>query len=426
MKLCDEEKRMLGGELGPGVQRAMELLIAVGEAYGAERMIRITSCHLVPPDLQLWTTGQTGKWARELVTESVEGAECFRVNTTINPVIFDPDLLLKFGYPKFYVDEMKICIAGGMELYRRLGVIPTYTCCPFFSRVFREGEHLGAAETTVVLFLNSILGAMTNRESGPTALAAALTGRTPLYGMHLRENRLGQVLVEFKDNLSLKEFTYADYSALGYYVGGRAMDKIPVYTGLPSNVSMTELLYFSCAHSGCGGVSMIHAVGVTPEAPTAETAFGGKKPVATIEVGKEELESVFETLCSASEEKVNYVLLGCPHATLEQIREVARLLSGKRVHNDITLILATSEPVYALAKKMGLIDVITEAGGFAVSGLCSIGFPRRAVPPGFEIGVIATDGSVAAHLLRVAGLQVWYGSMDQCIGAAIKGKWEFN
>ncbi|MFC2032663.1 aconitase X [Chloroflexota bacterium] len=426
MKLSGEEARMLDGEQGPGVQKAMELLVAVGKAYGAERMVKVVSSHLVPPDLQFWTTGQLGEWARELVMESLEGAEVFKVDTTINPVIFNPDLLKKFGYPQSYVDEMKASIAHGMSLYERLGVIPAYTCCPFFSHVFRKGEHLGMAETTAVLFSNSILGAMTNRESGPTALATALTGRTPLHGMHLPKNRLGQVLVELKDNLNLEDFTYADYSALSYYVGGQAMDRIPVYAGLPSNMSITELLYLSSAHSGRGGIPMFHAAGITPEAPTVEAAFGGKRPVDKIEVGREEIKAVFETLCSSTEEKVNFVLFGCPHATLEQIRKVARLLNGKKTHNDVTLILATSDPIYALAQRMGLVEAIQDAGGFVVSGLCSIGFPRRAVPQGFKVGVIAIAATGSAHLLKAAGLQVWFGSIEQCVKAAIKGKWEVD
>jgi predicted aconitase len=424
MKLSIEEERMLNGESGPGVQRAMELLVAIGETYGAERMIEVTSAHLVPPDLQFWTVGKLGTWARELVAESVEGAGCFRANTTINPVIFDPNLLRKFGYPQPYVDEMKDSIARGVDLYERLRVIPTYSCCPFFLFPPRMGEHVAMAETTVQIFVNSIFGARTNREGGPSALASALTGRTPFYGMHLSENRFGQVVIKFADGLDPRTFSYADFSALAYHVGGKVAGKIPVYVGLPVDMSMTDLLFLARSHPTTGGLLMFHAVGITPEARTLEAALGGRKPSDVVEVGKKDIQATFHSLCSAKDERIDWVLLGCPHATLEQVKEVAKWLEGKKIREGVKLILATNDPLRSLAQQMGLVRIIEGAGGFVLSGVCSVGFPRRATPPGYNIGVVASDAAGAAHLLKVMGVPVWFGSIERCIKAAIAGRWE--
>jgi len=424
MELSQEEEQMLGGKFGSAVQRAMEMLVAVGETYGAERMVKITGAHLVPPDLQFWTTGELARWSRELVMESLEDATCFRVETTINPVIFDPNLLGTFGYPQYFVDEMNQSIAKGMALYESRGVIPAYTCCPFFLFPPRMGEHLAMAETTVQVFINSVYGGRTNREGGPTALASALTGRTPLYGVHLPENRLGQVLVELKDDLDPREFTYADYSALSCYVGGRASGKIPVFKGLPPDISITELLYLARSLPTTGGLLMFHAVGITPEAPTLEAAFGGRKPLDKVVVGREEIRNTFREICSAEDEKINWVLFGCPHATWEQITRVAGALDGKKIHRDVRLILATSDPLRALAQKAGFVDRIQTAGGHVLSGVCSVGFPRRAVPPGYRMGVVVSDSAGAAHLLKVMGVPVWFGSIEQGVKAAIAGRWE--
>lgn len=424
MRLSREEEEMLSGKQGFALRKAMEMLVAVGETYGAERMIEITGAHLVPPDLQFWTTGDLGRWSRELTAESLGDAGCFRVQTTINPVIFDPNLLGTFGYPPSYVDEMNQSMEKAMALYESRGVIPTYSCCPFFLFPPRMGEHLAASETTVQVFVNSVFGGRTNREGGPTALASALTGRTPLYGVHLTENRLGEVLVELKDDLHPREFTYADYSALSCYVGGRVSGRIPVFSGLPPEMSVTELLYLARSLPTTGGLVMFHAVGITPEAPTLEAAFGGRKPLHTVVVGEDEIRKTFQEVCSAGDENINWVLLGCPHATLEQISQVARHLEGENIHKDVRLILATTEPFHTLARKMGLVEVIQQAGGHVLSGVCSIGFPRRAVPPGYPMGVVATDSAGAAHLFKVMGVPVWFGSVKQCAKAAVTGRWE--
>jgi len=425
LKLTIDEERMLAGELGPGVQRAMGLLIAVGEAYEAEKLIDISSSHILAPEMQFWNTGQLSRWARELVAESVEGAVSFKVPVTINPIFLEPAIAERLGYPESYIEEMRQSLSFGRETYARLGVIPTYTCCPFYIHPLRQGEHSGGAESLVVLFNNSVLGVRVNRESGPTALATALTGKTPLYGMHLTENRHGQALIELKDDLDPGDFTYADYNALSYHVGKMVVDRIPVFLGLPQNISITQLKYLCAPLGVSAGIPMFHAVGITPEAPTVETALGGKNPEMTIAVGKREINKAFEELCSATNPRIDYVFLGCPHVTITEMKEIATLLQGKKIKPDVLFVVGIAEPLRLLAQKMGLVDIIQDSGGMVVSGMCSAGsFLRRGVPEGFKVGVVATNAAKAAHYLKAGGVQVWFGTMPKCIDAAIKGKWE--
>ena len=425
MKLTADEERMLAGESGPGVQRALELLIAVGEAYEAKKLIDISSSHILSPEMQFWNTGQLSRWSRELVAESVEGATNFRVPVTINPIFLEPAIAERLGYPESYIEEMRQSLAFGWETYARLGVIPTYTCCPFYIHTLRQGEHSGGAESLVVLFNNSVLGVRVNRESGPTALATALTGKTPLYGMHLSENRHGQAIVELKDELDPGTFTYADYNALSYGVGKMVVDKIPVFLGLPRHMSITQLKYLCAPLGVSAGIPMFHAVGITPEAPTLEVALGGRKPEMRIEVGKKEISRTFEELCSATEPRINYVFLGCPHVTIPEMNEIATLLQGKKIKSEVLLVVGTTEPLYLLARQMGLVDIIENSGGMVVSGMCSAGsFLRRGVPEGFHVGVVATNAAKAAHYLKAGRVQVWFGTMQKCINAAVTGKWE--
>jgi predicted aconitase len=425
MKLTLEEERMLAGKCGAGLQRAMELLVAVGEAYDAPRMVDVACSHILSPEMQFWTIGKLSQWARELTAESVEGAQAFKVPVTINPIFLDPLIASRLGYPDAYMLELRETLSYGRETYARLGVIPTYTCCPFYSHLVRRGERVGTAESTVIIFDNSVIGATANRESGPTALATALTGKTPLYGMHLPENRHGQAVVKLKDTLDSRFFSYADYNALSYYTGKMVVDGIPVFEGLPENMTIAQLKYLTAPLGVSAGIAMFHAVGITPEAPTTDVALGGKKAQLVVEVGRQELDATYEDLCSAIERHVDYVLLGCPHVTIQEMREIAGGLQGRSISPDVVFILGTAEPLRGMAERMGLIAIIEDAGGIVVSGMCSAGtFLRRNVPPGFRVGVAATNSAKSAHYLKAAGVQVWFGTMKSCIEAAISGTWE--
>lgn len=425
MELAADEERMLAGKCGSGLQRAMELLVAVGQAYDAPRMIDISCSHILAPEMQFWATGQLSQWARELTAESVEGARSFKVPVTINPIFLDIQIAMRLHYPDTYVREMRESLSYGSETYARLGAIPTYTCCPFYVHFLRRGERVGTAESVVVIFSNSVIGATANRESGPTALATALTGKTPLYGMHLPENRHGQAIVRLKDNLEPRSFSYADYNALSYYTGKAVVDGIPIFEGLPGNMTVTQLKYLSTPLGVSAGMAMFHAVGITPEAPTTEIALGGKRAEQVVEVGREEIDVAYDDLCSATDHHVDYVLLGCPHVNIQEMREIAGALQGRRMSPGVVFILGTAEPIRGMAQRMGLTTIIEDAGGIVVSGMCSAGtFLRRNVPPGFKVGVAATNSAKAAHYLKAAGVQVWFGTMKDCVEAAITGRWE--
>lgn len=405
MKLTDSEKRMFDGENGEPVRMAMEILMALGKIYGAEKLIPIQSAHVA--GLSLKSHGLAGtEWAEDLAERGARVC----IPTTMN--VIGVDRSRDFNLPKEWAkDQMRIETA-----YERMGCFGTSSCVPYYCGfVPRYREHIAWSESSAVVFTNSVLGARDNREGGPSALASGLTGRTPLYGLHLDENRKGDVL--FKVSAPLKNL--ADYGALGSYVGRMIGTRIPVFEGIQGPV-LEDLVYLGAALASSGGVAIFHAVGVTPEAPTVQAAFGGRK-YEVIEITAKEIAEGKAKLTSAKERKVDYVAIGCPHCSLNQIKEVATLLKGRRVNKGATLWVHTNVAIKSLARQLGYVQSIEEAGGVVTQDLCTIlGNPEAL---GFK--TLATNSpKMAFYAPGSNGFSVWYGSVEQCLDAAVQGAWK--
>ena len=404
MHLTDTEKRMRDGELGEPVRTAMEILMALGEIYGAEKLIPIRSAHVA--GLSLKSHGLAGtEWAEDMAKRGARVC----IPTTMNVIGVDRsrDLHLPEAWVK---DQLRIEAA-----YERMGCFGTSSCVPYyFGFVPRFQEHIAWAESSAVVFTNSVLGARDNREGGPSALASGLTGRSPLYGLHLEENRKGDVL--FKVSVPLTNL--ADYGALGSYVGRIIGTRVPVFERI-QEPSIEDLVYLGAGLASSGGVAIFHAVGVTPEAPTIESAFGGKK-YEILEITAKELEEGKQKLMSAKDRKVDYVAIGCPHCSLNQLKELATLLQGRSVNKETTLWVHTNVAIKYLAKQLGYVQVIEDAGAVVTQDLCTIlGNPEAL---GFK--TLATNSpKMAFYAPGSNGLDVWYGSVEQCIEAAVHGSW---
>lgn len=405
MKLTDREKRMLDGEFGRPVQMAMEMLVALGEIYGAEKMVPVKSCHVA--GLSYKSHGDAGlEWVEDLAKTGAK----VRVPTTLN--VIGVDRTRDLGLPTDWSSkQLRI-----ENAYERLGCYGTSTCTPYYLGFIPHfGEHVSWAESSAVVFVNSVLGARDNREGGPSALAAALTGVTPHYGLHLDENRRGDYLVRVSVELN----GVHEYGALGSYVGRIVGDKIPVFEGIKSP-TIEELVYLGAASASSGAVAMFHVVGVTPEAPSVEAAFGGKR-YEVIEFGPREMKRAIELLTSGKDRKVDYVAIGCPHCSLRQVREVAELLEGKKVHPDVVLWVHTSAAIRGIAKQLGYVDIIEKAGGIVTQDLCTI----LGCPEALGFKTLATNSPKMAFYAPGSNqMNAWYGSVEQCIRAAITGQWE--
>jgi predicted aconitase len=426
LEYVKREEDILNGKHGNGPQKCMELLSAVGAVFDARNMIPVTSSHLVIPEIQLFPKGQEAQWGMEMTRGLLEGVDQFAVPTTINPMVLDLTKWKNLGISPKFVEEMRPTFERSIEFYESRGAIPNYSCTPFFDFFYRQGEHLGGAESVQVLFNNSVNGARLNRETGPTALAVAITGVTPNYGMHLDENRRGQIIFKLGEDLDPATLTDADLNALGYFAGRVAVEKLPIFDGLHRHMTGTDLKYLCVPLAVTAGISMIHVVGVSPEAPTLEAALGGNKPEQIICVRRKELQTSYERLNTATTEDLEYIAIGCPHCSILELQKVMRLLKGRKVHSDVILFVATSTVKYDLAVRMGLVKEIEKSGAVVVKGMCPGASIFGRYGKELNVRYVGSNSSKNVHYIGAhsGGLvKTHFGSLESCIESAIAGKW---
>lgn len=256
----------------------------------------------------------------------------------------------------------------------------------------------------------------------------AITGVTPEILLLRPEERYGEVLVRLR-SLDVENFTTADYGALGYYIGKVAGTRNVALDGIPGRPSLEKLKFLLSPQPVSGAVSLCHIVGVTPEAPTLEEALGHRKPVEEITVGKREVRQVYDTLNTARSNEVDVVYFGCPHCAIAEMQEIAKLVGGKKKAERVKLWVSTNESMYVIAKRMGLVDIIEEAGCLVVTDLCMMVFPFGFLED--PVQNVASNSARAIHYQRTGGLAIagaiavgtFYGSTEQCIDAAITGRW---
>ncbi len=411
MYLTDEEQRILNGECGEPQRLALQVLAKLGEACGAERLVEIASAHLVASSYQI-----AGEAGIEIYSRLVEQGARVKVRTTSDPGSIDFARWREFKTPAEYAAR-QLRIA---ELLDQMGVIPTWTCTPYTTfNVPRFGDHLGWSESSAVVFVNSVIGARTNRLAAYVDLCAALTGRVPYFGLHLTENRRGEVLFELTPDLAA-DFADHYFPALGYLVGQTVGDKIPVIVGL-TRATFDQLKAFGAASAASGSVALYHMVGITPEARTLEEACGGRIPAERITVGTREITAVMEQMGGVTDGPVDVVGIGCPHASIDQMRRYAALLAGQRVHPDTELWVCTNVVVEEMARKMGYVEIIERAGAKLMVGTCHNDCPLQAW--GFR-RLVTDSGKFAYYTPTTVGTQCVFASTEACIRAAVAGRVE--
>ncbi|MBI5480160.1 MAG: aconitase X catalytic domain-containing protein [Deltaproteobacteria bacterium] len=377
------------------IQRMMRLLVRLGDIYGAERMMEIGSAQI--SGVSFKSIGDPGlEFLEDLAAAGVKVA----VASTINPAGMDLEDWRTLGFaPEFAARQERIVAA-----FRALGLMVTATCTPYLvGNLPRFGEHLAWAESSAVSFANSVIGARTNREGGPSALAAAICGCTPDYGLHRDENRAPTVRVR----VSAAPATQADFGALGYLVGQRVRDGIPLFSTLPL-AGVDELKALGAAMAASGAVALYHIEGVTPEA----ARYGGRT-LDGFEVTAQDLDAVRAELTTGA--SADWLVLGCPHASIKELAEIARKLAGRTVRK--RLWVCTSRTVKQLATASGLVQVIEEAGGRVVADTCMVVAPIEAMGQ----GTMAVDsGKAAAYLPGFCGQRVVFLGRDEIIEEACR------
>ncbi|MDS0847866.1 aconitase X catalytic domain-containing protein [Burkholderia orbicola] len=422
MQLNDDERAMLDGRDGAAVQRAMDLLVRYGEALGASRLVDTNNvCGTVGatmPFLRDYAARHGGLDAvfSEFNLDSPEVVEVPKAKVFSSHLQqgLDPQHAQRQGID----GEIVKLYRQGEAFTGRLGIQPLNTCAPYLTgNVPVRGEHCAWMESSAVIYINAVLGARSNAEGRESTGAAMLTGKIPYWGLHLDENRGGTHLIE----LDVDVKTVQDWGLLGYYVGECVQDRIPVIDGLRDVPNLPKLKHFGAAAASSGGVEMYHIVGQTPEARTRDEAFRGRKPLETIRYGAAERRIAYERVnTTAKDAQVDFVMLGCPHYSIEQIWEVCQLLEGRRIGTNTELWIFTARATRQLADQAGYTKLIEDAGGVLMTDTCSaIG---RVMPKGTR--VVALDSAKQAHYLpAIMGVQAWFGTTADCIEAAVSGRW---
>ena len=412
MHLTKEENEMLEGKYGYPVQKSMEILVALGECYEAEKMIPIASAH---------TGGSrviNGKAGAAFIEEMADKGGKFAVFTDTNPSSMEPWLWKDIGISE---EETQEQVAMTNDL-AKMGAFLGNTCTPhLIGNVPLMGQHISWTESSAIIFANSVLGARTNREADPVPIAAGLVGRVPAYGYHLDQNCRGDLKISVKAELK----DLHDYGTLGYFTGKVAKDRVPVLTNISPSVSWNELAFLGAAAATSGSVALYHVVGVTPQASTEEAAFGMKKTghLETFEFGEKELRETEELLSKATTKEVDIVILGCPHASIGEIRAIAQLLSGKKLNSGVDLWILTTQIVKTYAEKMGYVNAIEQAGGRIMCDTCPINMPRALLNRRGHRTVATNSAKMAYYIIGVQGLLPYYGSTKRCIESAMSGMW---
>ncbi|MEM2935796.1 MAG: aconitase X catalytic domain-containing protein, partial [Candidatus Bathyarchaeia archaeon] len=296
-----------------------------------------------------------------------EGAKT-RVYSSLNPCGLDLEKWAEMPVAKsLYEAQLRI-----IDLYSAMGLDPTLTCTPYYLKDVQGSTHLAWSESSAISYANSLLGARTNREGGPSALAAALVGKTPRYGLHLDENRKGDYLVDVQAPLLGGA---SDYGALGVLVGRSVKMRVPVFSGLKEG-PRDWLKSLGAAMAASGAVALYHIIGVTPEWPL-KSGSGGQlwregKPEETVKVDGRQLEDAYSNLTTSPIDVPDLAFVGCPHCSISEMEEVARLIEGKKVKGGRRFWLCTSRHVKALAEKGGLITRLEAAGVEVYCDTCII------------------------------------------------------
>lgn len=421
--LTNEERGMLDGAKGAAVQKAMELLVRYADALGAEDFVETNNVAGVPGSASPWMKdyyaadgGDYRAVFSRFDLDSDEVVDVPRMNAFschlqggMDPELWREQGMSEEAFANFQSDEEQVA-AHGIQILK--------TCTPYIAgNVPVMGEHCAWMESSAVVFCNSVIGGRTNCEGRESTSAAMLARRIPNWGFHRDDFRKGHHQVEVQVPVT----DVFEWGMLGYFVGDAVQDSIPVIEGTISNPSLIRHKHFGAAAASSGGVEMYHMVGITPEAPSREAAFGGAARGERFVYDMAARRRIYDTLNSVGQsEDVDYVMLGCPHYSIEQIAEAARLLEGRKVHDNCALWVFTSRAVKATADANGYSKALRDAGALLMTDTCSA--ISQAVPKGTKVA--ALDSAKQVHYLpAMMGIEGWYGTTADCIDAACSGKW---
>jgi predicted aconitase len=404
MRLTDEESAMLAGAAGPARQWAIEHQISVGRYLGAADFVPVSQAHIMADTESLGVAGV--EWLERLA-RLPEPERRVRIPTITDPRGTDFAAAARLKQQDWMLALERRAIAA----FEALGVLMTDTCINYQTIMPAVlGEHMAYGDTGVVIYSNSVLGARSNFEGGPSALAAGLTGRTPRYGYHLPEQRRATLLLR----VDYTPREQHEWGALGGIVGRIAGDywQVPALLGIDRVPTSDELKHFGSALASYGSVALFHMMGVTPEAETSSLAV-------TVKIGKADLHA-FQAEYRARIEQVDVVVFSSPQLSLLELRDLADMLDGRCA--TIPLLVVTSPQVKPDADRLAITARIEAAGGLVLSGMCFYQSYAREMAEANGWHTLVTSSAKLVNILGGYGYRPALLSMQECVDAACSGR----
>lgn len=421
MKLTDYEKRMLDGTFGQAKRKALEVIVRYGRIVEAEQLCAVTWADLFCGAHAYLEVVQSDDFddvfsrmalcsAESVVLDSMApGCTCYSG--------IEPDCTERPEHVILAPGQQKKNLAN-LNRFVHSGVILSGNCIPYLTGfVPLRGEHFVSCESSAVLLMNSLWGTCANGDGLDASFCSAVCGRTPLWGMHVPSGRIGTDVVEIK---SAPE-TVNDWDLLGYTIGQKLPAfSVPVLTGGFQRPNIFQMKAFCAALACAAGTELCHIVGLTPEAPSVEAALGNAAPRSRITIDPADVIDARDRLCSSERIPIDYITLGCPHYHIEELRQIAQFFENKRIHSGVKLEIWTTGPFKYMADRCGYTKTIEGAGGTILMGSCPA---SRGVPDGTRAAAY-DSAKMRMDAMQLTDIKSFYGSMAQCLNAALTGYWE--
>jgi predicted aconitase len=403
------DRSLLAGERGPAPQLAMRIVTRMAQVYEARELLDISGAHI---DSTIYIGEANLEFAERLAGL---GAHVV-VPTTLNVSGLDEHGWQGWAVPADWAEKAR----RQMQAYQQMGCIPTWTCAPYQTDWKPSfGQQIAWGESNAIVFANSVLGARTERYPDLLDICCAITGRVPAVGLHLTENRLGQLLFRLRDIPLEIQQEDIFYPVLGYLIGKIAQDGIPVIDGLSVQPSEDQLKALGAAAASSGAVALFHIVGVTPEAPDLNTAFRGRQPQSTIDVQLSMLRDARRELTSTDSDRVDMVVLGSPHFSLAEFRQLAPLLAGRHTYPGVQFLVTSSRAVAMFARQAGYLQALEGFGGKVTVDTCILASPM--LPASVRI-LMTNSAKYAYYAPGMLNTQVAFGSLEDCVRSAVAGR----
>jgi cis-L-3-hydroxyproline dehydratase len=421
LSLTDYEKKMIDGELGRFKQAAMAKIVAYAKALDAEELCEITKATLflgAHRYLEVIKSDDYDEIFSKMllctddnipIERFAEGCTCQSCATVCDQYVWEP-----LGISKDLFDRNN----RFLEITKEAGVSIVNSCTPYFTGWLPlRGEHFVTTESSNVVMCNSIMGAYGNADGIEAAAWSAICGRTPKWGNHIEENRKGTHIFD----ITCPSETAADWDIIGYTIGRKLpTGGKPIINGNFKRPDIVKLKQCFASLATTSAAEICHIVGITPESYTLEMGLGGKQELERYQITKEDYEQSLQMLCDSGSADVQLISLGCPHYSLEEIRQVAEYIKGKKIKKDVKLMIWTDYAIKYMADINHYTKIIEDAGGHIYTNSC-VGL----VSCYDGVTGLVMGGAKLAHYCRsTTKAKVFFGTMENCINAAVKGRWE--